>query len=151
MDVRHLLPLRQKSNVGAESSKQIVKGVRPVTRKSYSAEVKIRIVLDGLRGEMSITELSHREGISGQPVSLRSIRQRDRLTFLVLPVRGVGGEQSLPRIDRRGGRHIVGWPTTRRQVHAVSTFLFRSIEGLVCSLQYGLRIVARIRECCDPH
>src|SRR4029078_317932 len=33
------------------------------TRKQYSAEEKIRIVLDGLRGEYSIAELCRREGI----------------------------------------------------------------------------------------
>jgi len=35
-----------------------------VTRKQYSAEEKIRIVLDGLRGEASIAELCRREGIA---------------------------------------------------------------------------------------
>ena len=35
-----------------------------VTRKQYSAEEKIRIVLDGLRGECSIAELCRREGIA---------------------------------------------------------------------------------------
>ena len=36
-------------------------GLRRVTRKQYSAEEKIRIVLDGLRGEQSIAELCRRE------------------------------------------------------------------------------------------
>ena len=34
------------------------------TRKQYAAEEKIRIVLDGLRGEASIAELCRREGIA---------------------------------------------------------------------------------------
>jgi transposase len=41
-----------------------VKTIRRATRKHYSAEEKIRIVLDGLRGEASIAELCRREGIA---------------------------------------------------------------------------------------
>lgn len=40
-----------------------VKDTRRATRKQYSAEEKIRIVLEGLRGEYSIAELCRREGI----------------------------------------------------------------------------------------
>jgi transposase-like protein len=57
--------MRQKSNSNELSSEQIVKGIRRATRKRYSAEEKIRIVLDGLRGEHSIAELCRREGIAG--------------------------------------------------------------------------------------
>ena len=38
--------------------------IRRVTRKQYGAEEKIRIVLDGLRGEESIAALCRREGIA---------------------------------------------------------------------------------------
>ena len=41
-----------------------MKDIRLATRKHYSAEDKIRIVLDGLRGEDSIAELCRREGIA---------------------------------------------------------------------------------------
>jgi transposase len=41
-----------------------VKDIRRATRKQYSAEEKIRVVLDGLRGEHSIAELCRREGIA---------------------------------------------------------------------------------------
>lgn len=40
-----------------------VRDIRRVTRRQYSAEEKIRIVLEGLRGEDSIAELCRREGI----------------------------------------------------------------------------------------
>jgi len=40
-----------------------VREIRRKTRKKYSAEEKIRIVLEGLRGENSIAELCRREGI----------------------------------------------------------------------------------------
>ena len=43
---------------------QIVKDIRRATRKHHSAEEKIRIVLEGLRGEYSIAELCRREGIA---------------------------------------------------------------------------------------
>lgn len=41
---------------------KIVKDIKRATRKHYSSEEKIRIVLDGLRGEDSIAELCRREG-----------------------------------------------------------------------------------------
>ena len=47
-----------------ESAAQLIKTVRQRTRKLYSAEDKIRIVLDGLRGEDSIAELCRKEGIA---------------------------------------------------------------------------------------
>ncbi len=43
---------------------QVVKDIRPVTRKLHSSEEKIRIVLAGLRGEDSIAELCRKEGIA---------------------------------------------------------------------------------------
>jgi len=55
--------MRQKSDVES-SSERMVKNIRRATRKHYSAEDKIRIVLDGLRGEASIAELCRSEGIA---------------------------------------------------------------------------------------
>ena len=46
------------------ASERIVKDIKRKTRKQYSAEEKIRIVLDGLRGEESIAELCRQEGIA---------------------------------------------------------------------------------------
>jgi transposase len=45
------------------SPESIVREIKRRTRRKYSAEEKIRIVLEGLRGEQSITDLSRREGI----------------------------------------------------------------------------------------
>jgi transposase len=56
--------MSQKSGTPRMSSERIVKDIRRATRKQYSAEEKIRIVLDGLRGEHSIAELCRREGIA---------------------------------------------------------------------------------------
>ncbi len=46
------------------SSEKTVRDIRRTTRKRYSAEEKIRIVIDGLRGEESVAELCRREGIN---------------------------------------------------------------------------------------
>ena len=56
--------MRQKSGPVKEPAEKVVKDIRRATRKQYSAEEKIRIVLDGLRGERSIAELCRREGIA---------------------------------------------------------------------------------------
>jgi transposase len=45
-------------------AEQVVKDIRRATRRHSSAEDKIRIVLDGLRGEDSIAELCRRDGIA---------------------------------------------------------------------------------------
>ena len=47
-----------------KSSNQVVNDIRRKTRRKYSAEEKIRIVLEGLRGELSISELCRKEGIA---------------------------------------------------------------------------------------
>ncbi len=47
-----------------DRQKKHVKDIRRKTRRKYSAEEKIRIVLEGLRGEYSIAELCRREGIA---------------------------------------------------------------------------------------
>ena len=56
--------MSQQSGSPKMSSERVVREIRRATRKQYSAEEKIRIVLDGLRGERSIAELCRREGIA---------------------------------------------------------------------------------------
>ena len=51
-------------NTTKSPGEKIVKDIKRATRRHYSSEEKIRIVLDGLRGEDSIAELCRREGIS---------------------------------------------------------------------------------------
>ena len=55
--------MRQKSGPAKAPAEQVVKDIRRATRRHFSAEEKIRIVLEGLRGEESIAELCRREGI----------------------------------------------------------------------------------------
>ncbi len=56
--------MRQKSVKLNEPAEKVVKDIRRATRKRHSSEEKIRIVLEGLRGEDSIAELCRREGIN---------------------------------------------------------------------------------------
>lgn len=56
--------MRQNSGPHAQSAEQHVRDIRRRTRRKFSAEEKIRIVLAGLRGEASIAELCRREGIA---------------------------------------------------------------------------------------
>lgn len=56
--------MRTKSPSLKTPAERVLKDIRRATRKHYSAEDKIRIVLDGLRGEDSIAELCRREGIA---------------------------------------------------------------------------------------
>ena len=46
------------------SAEKTVRNIRRATRRRYSAEEKLRIVLEGLRGEDSIAELCSREGLN---------------------------------------------------------------------------------------
>ena len=56
--------MRQQARPLKEPAEKVVQDIRRATRKHYSAEEKIRIVLEGLRGEDSIAELCRREGIA---------------------------------------------------------------------------------------
>lgn len=56
--------MRQKSGTIGSGSEKVIRNIRRKTRRQYSAEEKIRIVLDGLRGEDSIAELCRREGLA---------------------------------------------------------------------------------------
>ena len=56
--------MRRKSGTQKEPAEKVIKDIRRVTRRRFSAEEKIRIVLEGLRGEESIAALCRREGIA---------------------------------------------------------------------------------------
>ncbi len=49
---------------GRPSSEKIIRDIKRNTRMQYSSEEKIRIVLDGVRGEDSIAQRCRREGIA---------------------------------------------------------------------------------------
>lgn len=56
--------MRQSSKRVPDSAEKTVRDIRRATRRHHSAEDKIRIVLEGLRGEDSIAELCRKEGIN---------------------------------------------------------------------------------------
>ena len=56
--------MRQKSAQSNASVEKAVRDIRRKTRRRHSTEEKIRIVLEGLRGEESIASLCRREGIA---------------------------------------------------------------------------------------
>ncbi len=56
--------MKAKLTTKRTKGEKIIKDIRRATRKQYSAEEKIRIVLDGLRGVESIAELCRQEGIA---------------------------------------------------------------------------------------
>ncbi len=56
--------MRQASKRAPDSAEKTVRDIRRATRRHHSAEEKIRIVLEGLRGEVGIAELCRKEGIN---------------------------------------------------------------------------------------
>ena len=56
--------MRRKSSTPKATAENVVKDIRRKTRRHFSAEDKIRIVLEGLRGDDSIAELCRKEGIA---------------------------------------------------------------------------------------
>jgi transposase len=56
--------MRQKSGPEKRPAEDAIRDIRRATRRHFSAEEKIRVVLGGLRGEESIAELCPREGIA---------------------------------------------------------------------------------------
>jgi transposase len=80
--------MRQKSIPVRDPAERVVKGIRRAMRRHFTAEDKIRIVLEGLRGEDSIAELCRREGSSRTSI--------------------IGGRRNFSRRARSG------WPVIRR-------------------------------------
>ena len=56
--------MRQKPRPEKQPAEDAIRDIRRATRRHFSAEEKIRVVLEGLRGEESIAELCRREGIA---------------------------------------------------------------------------------------
>ena len=56
-------PAEIKAEASSEETKQFVRRVRRVTRRKFSPEEKVRVVLEGFRAEVKVSELCRREGI----------------------------------------------------------------------------------------
>jgi transposase len=100
--------MRQNSESQKPSSERILKNIRRATRKQYSAEQKMRIVLDGLRGEHSIAELCRREGIA------ESLYYNWSKEFLEAGKRGLA-EDTACAAKQRGQRTCGRNPERRRK------------------------------------
>jgi transposase len=64
MSQKSSAPAARASASAKAPAEQVVRDIRRATRKQYLAEEKIRIVMEGLRGEDSIAALCRREGIA---------------------------------------------------------------------------------------
>jgi transposase len=56
-------PAQIKAEAGAEETPRFVRKVRRVTRRKFTLEEKVRIELEGFRGEVRVSEVCRREGI----------------------------------------------------------------------------------------
>ena len=64
MSQKSSVPIAREAAAPKPPAERVVRDIRRATRKHHSAEEKIRIVLEGLRGEESIAALCRREGIA---------------------------------------------------------------------------------------
>jgi hypothetical protein len=115
--------MRQKSGPEKQPAEDAIRDIRPATRRPFSAEEKIRIVLEGLRGEKSIAEL----GCSGSGSSATAAMAGTSDAFGIRPalrcpvVRdGSGGEIGHQLYDEFGGRklyrvNLQGMPADKAQ------------------------------------
>ena len=55
--------MRRKTEALSDAAEKAVRDIKRATRRHFSAEDKIRIVIAGLRGEDSMAELCRKEGI----------------------------------------------------------------------------------------
>jgi transposase len=56
-------PAEVRAEASSDETRQFVRRVRRVTRRKFTPEEKVRIVLEGFRGEVKVSELCRREGI----------------------------------------------------------------------------------------
>ena len=87
--------MRQRSGPVREPAEQLVKDIRRATRRHFSAEEKIRIVLEGLRGEASIAEVCRREGI------VQNLDYRWSKEFLEAGKKRLAGDTAGLRLQKR--------------------------------------------------
>jgi transposase len=100
--------MRQHSNLAKDPAEKVVKDIRRATRKQYSAEEKIRIVLEGLRGEDSIAELCRREGIA------QNLYYRWSKDFLEAGKKRLAGDTARAQLRTRSRICGVRRPRSRR-------------------------------------
>ena len=89
--------MRQKSVPAKEPANQIVTDIRRATRRHFSPEDKIRVALEGLRGEDSIAALCRGEGIVETSIPAGRRTSSKRADQLDAPTRRrLWGDRSCP-------------------------------------------------------
>jgi transposase len=88
--------MRSKVETDSEEAEKRVRDIRRATRRQYSAEEKIRIVIAGLRGEDSIAELCRKEGIN------QNLYYRWSKDFLEAGKKRLAGDTARESDQRRG-------------------------------------------------
>ena len=68
--------MKSKHSSSKRSADKVIKDIRRKTRRHFSAEDKIRIVLEGLRGDDSIAELCRQEALADRPSRPRRVWNR---------------------------------------------------------------------------
>ena len=105
--------MRTKVETDSEAAEKRVRDIRRATRRQYSAEEKIRIVIAGLRGEDSIAELCRKEGIN------QNLYYRWSKDFLEAGKKRLAGDTArakrpVTRSRRSRARHVSSrswWPS----------------------------------------
>jgi hypothetical protein len=106
--------MRQKQMTPASSAEEAIKDIRRATRRHWSAEDKIRIVLEGLRGEESISELCRREGIAASQYYGWSKE------FLEAGKRRLAVGNPYVIVGERSGRHMVNLTKPWRRLRSLA-------------------------------
>ncbi len=83
--------MRSKVERHSEEAEKAVRDIRRATRRQYSAEDKVRIVIAGLRGEDSVAELCRKEGIN------QNLYYRWSKDFLEAGKKRLAGDQGAAR------------------------------------------------------
>jgi transposase len=97
--------MRSKAERQSEEAERAVRDIRRTTRRQYSAEEEVRIVIAGLRGEDSIAELCRKEGIN-QNLYYRWIE---------------GGQEAGGRYRARGVFQAAGRRSTRGSIRRATS------------------------------
>ena len=118
--------MRQQTRPLKEPAEKVVQDIRRATRKHYSAEEKIRIVLEGLRGEDSIAELCRREGIA------QNLYYRWSKNFLEAGKKRLAGGGAAPSGNPHGARQNPPFFALERRRAAGRGRCKRQVSADVC-------------------
>src|SRR6516164_5183433 len=114
--------MRQANKRIPESAEKTVRDIRRATRRHHSAEEKIRIVLEGLRGEDSIAELCRKEGIN-QNLYYRwsKVKRNSDRTYVICARCGEDIDAQRLQAPHSLRRGMIVWWSTGAGVHVEPT------------------------------